>query len=463
MSRSITFIHAADLHLGAPFKGLRNLSAQWADLLVESIPVTLQRIVDLALEDQVDFVVFAGDTFDASEPSYADFALFVQGMRQLEEAGIKVYVCAGNHDPLDRARSHYGLLPSNVTVFPSEHPDVAVYERDGQPLALVAGRSYGIGASHDAFAAGMSRDELIAQCGAPSDVPFAVGVLHTGLDVDLTRTPVSRQELLSMGLDYWACGHIHLPRLYPETNARIAFSGSPQGRASSETGDHGVLEVTLVEGAPNETRFVPVAQVAWEKLEVDVSECATVQMIEEEVRTQQFAQSAHLHAPYMVCSVALVGRSPLHDRLDAVLLESLRVALNSSHARFFIDSIEDRTRPLARTAPVEGLFSAEYKQVVGLRRGSPELLDQARRDVAQEFSRRGMRPPTALDGSFSQAASSASSLTLLGLLDEAEELVADLLAGEELAALVEEANWSVAAAAPNITVSSDSHEEASDV
>ena len=73
---TITFIHAADLHLGAPFKGLRASSPLWADVLLKAIPDAYRRIVDTAIEKQVDFVVVAGDIFDDSRPSYADFSLF---------------------------------------------------------------------------------------------------------------------------------------------------------------------------------------------------------------------------------------------------------------------------------------------------------------------------------------------------------------------------------------------------
>ena len=89
---TITFIHAADLHLGAPFKGLRASSPLWADVLLKAIPDAYRRIVDTAIEKQVDFVVVAGDIFDDSRPSYADFSLFVSGLERLNDAGIPVYL-----------------------------------------------------------------------------------------------------------------------------------------------------------------------------------------------------------------------------------------------------------------------------------------------------------------------------------------------------------------------------------
>ena len=71
MAAQLRFIHAADLHIGAPFRGLRELSPAWAERLVEAIPQAYDRLVDAALEHQVDFVVFAGDIFDPTSPCTA--------------------------------------------------------------------------------------------------------------------------------------------------------------------------------------------------------------------------------------------------------------------------------------------------------------------------------------------------------------------------------------------------------
>lgn len=42
----------------------------------------------------------------------------------------------------------------------------------------------------------------------PYEPDFTIGVIHTGLNIDPTRSPVEPRELMRRGLDYWACGHI---------------------------------------------------------------------------------------------------------------------------------------------------------------------------------------------------------------------------------------------------------------
>ena len=139
---TITFIHAADLHLGAPFKGLRASSPLWADVLLKAIPDAYRRIVDTAIEKQVDFVVVAGDIFDDSRPSYADFSLFVSGLERLNDAGIPVYFVTGNHDPFTSWDNSFSALPENAHLLGAGKPSFALYEREGEPLALIGGRGY---------------------------------------------------------------------------------------------------------------------------------------------------------------------------------------------------------------------------------------------------------------------------------------------------------------------------------
>lgn len=65
------FIHLADAHLDSPFRGLSFLPKREYDEIRQSAAQSLTRIVDLALKEQVDLVLIAGDTFDSNKPSPA--------------------------------------------------------------------------------------------------------------------------------------------------------------------------------------------------------------------------------------------------------------------------------------------------------------------------------------------------------------------------------------------------------
>ena len=68
LGERLTLIHAGDIHLGAPFRGLRALSPAWADRLVHAIPDVYDRVIQACVENQVDFLLLCGDVFDTDKP-----------------------------------------------------------------------------------------------------------------------------------------------------------------------------------------------------------------------------------------------------------------------------------------------------------------------------------------------------------------------------------------------------------
>ena len=410
--RSVTFIHAADLHLGAPFKGLRAVSAQWADTMLAAIPAAYNRIIDIAIDHQVDFVLIAGDTFDDTRPSYSDFSLFVSGMERLNEAGIPVYFINGNHDPYTSWNNDFAVLPANTHLLGVDGPEFACFERDGQPLALIGGRSY----FNQAWPAGVDVSEGISRETAMSHLgkqaPFMIGLLHTGLDIDPTRSPARTADLLARDVDYWACGHIHQGRLLPsQADPKIAFAGSPQGRGTWETGRHGVLEVTLAEGAPNKAQFIPTAQVEWQRLWLDVSQCGTVAEVQREIVASQFSANAASSCQRMVFRIILEGRSSLHSALTPQVLGDLRIAINDSYPFFFIDAITNETAALIDKDALrkEGLFPAVFLDAISsFAQNKPHSVSV----VESEYTARNLPLPKGLESGMDAACEQAETLVL---------------------------------------------------
>lgn len=461
MARSIRFIHTADLHLGAPFSGLRTQSPRWANTLLTAIPTAFQRMIDVAITEAVDFVIIAGDIFDSARPSYADFALFMNGLQQLAAADIPVYCCTGNHDPLSSWSAEYGTLPSNTHLFSVETPSFFTFikgddgcdrrddagdgVRGAHNAASVPGTHNAASApsvpgAHNAasasdpirvvlggrgyYARSFPQDRDVSEgitwancCEAlpgPYEPDFTIGVIHTGLNIDPTRSPVEPRELMRRGLDYWACGHIHQKVLIPPDAPVIAFSGCPQGRAIQETGDHGILLVTLSDDEPNRVEFIPTAPVVWQRFEVDVSSCETITQIQEKIQATQFALNARSHAQHMICRVRLTGTTALHAQLTDQVREDMRHALNDSYDFFFIDAITGATRPPVdrATLEAEGLFPAVFMHTLD---GKAASRAATVAELEQEFYQRGLTMPRGLADS------------LEGAMDEAETIVLDLL------------------------------------
>lgn len=364
MSEQVTFIHAADLHLGAPFKGLRGLPDRWSQRMVDAIPQAYERLVQAALDRDVDFVVIAGDLFDLAIPSYGDYALFLNGMRRLDDAGIPVYFCTGNHDPYSSWQQEYGALPDNMHLFPAgEEAGFFVHERDGKPLALLAGRGYyhRIWPHDRDIADGLTRQAAEEALGVKA--PFAVGVLHTGLDIDPVKAPTSPAKLRASGMDYWALGHIHSRYVDDPEDPRISFSGCIQGRASKNVGARGVNLITMRTDGPNQLEFIPTASIVWERFELDISACATLMEVSQAVLDELYRLNGEAHCDAMVERITLTGVTRLHALLRRPgVLEDVRNQVNAAYDSFYCDALVDETRlPYDRDELLrEDLFAAVF-------------------------------------------------------------------------------------------------------
>ncbi len=382
MPKQLTFIHAADLHLGAPFRGLRAVSDDWANRLFSAISEAYDRVIDAAITRKVDFVVIAGDVFDLTRASYGEYLHFFEGLNRLDSAGIPSFLITGNHDPYTSWTKSFFSLPPSAIMLPADRPGFELVQRDGEPLCIIGGRGYYNQTWPDDkdIAEGITRtaaeQELCVRYPRVAEAPFAVGLLHTGLNLDHTKAPVDPHELLCAGMDYWALGHIHMKYVYPSLeNPRMAFSGCIQGRDIKETGERGVFQVTLTEGAPNELEFIPTASVVWQRLKVDVSDCDTLPAITDKIMRELFRENGQAHCEQMVTRITLEGTTELHAILARPdVLEDMRKSLNDSYSEFFCDALLDATvAPRDKEAlEREGLFPAVFLQISQAQQENPE-------------------------------------------------------------------------------------------
>jgi DNA repair exonuclease len=109
------FLHAADLHLDTPFIGISSFSKELQKELQESTYSAAKKLFATALEQQVDFVILAGDIFDDTDSSLKAQMFLRDEFEKLRQAEIKVYLIYGNHDYY---RNNFAVVkfPDNVTV-----------------------------------------------------------------------------------------------------------------------------------------------------------------------------------------------------------------------------------------------------------------------------------------------------------------------------------------------------------
>jgi exonuclease SbcD len=90
-------IHFADLHLGVESYGKTDptsgLSSRMLDILA-----AFDKLVDYAIEEKVDLVLFCGDAYKSREPSQTQQREFAKRIKRLSHSGIPVFLLVGNHD-----------------------------------------------------------------------------------------------------------------------------------------------------------------------------------------------------------------------------------------------------------------------------------------------------------------------------------------------------------------------------
>ena len=97
------FAHLADLHVGA-----------WRERALAEVGLAAVRAAfERCIEERVDFIVIAGDLFDATLPDMAHVRETAEVLRRVREAGIPVYATYGSHDYSPSATSVIDVLEAS--------------------------------------------------------------------------------------------------------------------------------------------------------------------------------------------------------------------------------------------------------------------------------------------------------------------------------------------------------------
>lgn len=300
------FLHTADIHLDSPLKGLE----AHEDAPVEEIRGATRRafdnLIDLAIEEEVDFVLIAGDLYDGDWKDYNTGLFFAGRMGRLAGAGIRVFIVSGNHDAASRITRNMPL-PDNVSFFSSGK--VQSLKLD-DPGVIIHGRSY---------PSRSVTDNLAARFPQYDPAYFNIGLLHTSLtgrEGHESYAPCTLDELRSKGYDYWGLGHVHNREIASE-DPWIIFPGNIQGRHIMETGAKGATLVTVEEGRITGIEERELDVLRWSVCRVDLSGCENREEVHDQVRSALEKEVSTADGRTLALRLRLEGQSPLHADLHA--------------------------------------------------------------------------------------------------------------------------------------------------
>lgn len=305
---SFRFLHAADLHLDTPFEGIGALQPALADRLKDASLQALDRLVEIALREDVAFVLLAGDLYDGQQRGVRAQVHFRQAVGRLSQAGIASFIVHGNHDPVEEGWFAIREWPPLVTVFGPGSVAAVPVVRDGLTLATIQGVSYAHRETQDNLARRFRRKNASG---------FEIGLLHTSLDSSSSGTvyaPCTVEDLVESGLDYWALGHVHRRQIVRETFPAIVFPGNTQGRSfkPAERGAKGVMLVDVVDGKAGPPRFVAADGWRFEELEVDIGPLPDLHALHRTLVAAAGDLAMKASGRGLVLRARLSGRGPLH-------------------------------------------------------------------------------------------------------------------------------------------------------
>ncbi|HET9931307.1 MAG TPA: DNA repair exonuclease, partial [Polyangiaceae bacterium] len=248
------FVHAADLHIDSPLRGLERYQGAPVEIIRGATRRAVEHLVDLCLEEGVKLLVLCGDLYDGDWKDYSTGLFFCQQMARLREADVVVAWIRGNHDAASRLTQH--LRPTdNVHELSHARPITLEREIDGVSVAL-----HGQG-----FSKAKVTEDLTDRYPAPVSGAFNLGLLHTALDGREGHdayAPCRVESLINKGYDYWALGHVH-QREQVNREPWIIFPGNLQGRHARETGKKGATLVTVSGGRVTEVEARALDEVRW--------------------------------------------------------------------------------------------------------------------------------------------------------------------------------------------------------
>lgn len=258
----IRFIHAADIHLDSPLKGLAKRHNLPADKILSATREALKNLVTLAIDQKVDFVLLAGDVYDGDPEDLTANFHFNQQMGRLYQKNIRVVMITGNHDAKSKI-SRPLTPPKNLTILSTDNPESFEITRDGEVIAIIHGQG---------FRNQAETRNLAGNYPPPIAGKLNIGILHTSLDGrdgHDNYAPTTTNELINKGYSYWALGHVHT-REEVHQKPYIIFPGNVQGRHIRETGAKGCYLVTFKDNHEAQLDFKPLDVFRWEAITINL-------------------------------------------------------------------------------------------------------------------------------------------------------------------------------------------------
>ena len=351
-----------------------------------------EKIIQLCLDERVDALLVAGDVYDETDRSLRAQLKFVGGLERLDEAGIRSFICHGNHDPLDGWQARLDL-PRGCVRFGSDLTSAPVFPDEPERATV-----YGVSYPHRDVRENLS--QLFPKVRSGSG--FEIGLLHANVGGNPSHesyAPCSIADLESSSIDYWALGHVHTQQVLREQGPTIAYPGNPQGRHPNEQEARGVYLVEVGDTGIAHPEFRAVDVLRWKSLQLDIASLNSTQQLLDAINNLADSALEAAETRSVMFRLTLTGRGPLHGELRRVgTVDDLREQLNERYTNsepwLWCERIQ-----LSTASPVEREEVMRRQDFVGdlarLReemQNSPDALAEIQESLQALYTRSSARP-----------------------------------------------------------------------
>ena len=217
------FLHTADIHLGAKFRGVTNPT-----FLRKRIKDTFTKLIDLAIDKKVDFIFISGDLFDSSSPS-SDLLKFVSD--QFKRFKSHICIIPGTHekDLYDKIELFRNI--GNLTIFRDTKWDYKDFKEFDTTI-------YGISPQTKTPLNDIKRI---------TNSKYHIALLHAGYGITdkiNDEIIVTEEEIKKSGMNYIALGHWHNAACYSKNGVLVFYPGTLEPIAIDQTKSGNVIIVT---------------------------------------------------------------------------------------------------------------------------------------------------------------------------------------------------------------------------
>jgi DNA repair protein SbcD/Mre11 len=278
---SVRILTTADLHIGRVSSNSELIDDRG------TTRETWHRLVDWAIENEVDAVAVAGDIVEHDNRYFEAVSALESGLSKLDEAEIKVFVVAGNHD--------YDVIPSILRDHRFEHVHL-LGEGGSWEFKTVNLNGSDIQFTGWSFPGMHHRTDPLQDfpSGEVDSSAATIGLIHGDYNAGESQyAPLQFSSLTEHGVNAWVMGHIHKPGVFNTSDPLIYYPGSPHALSPKEKETHGPVLLTVQDNRITGHEQITFSPVRYEELQIDISDIVSQDEIRAEIihSCETFAES----------------------------------------------------------------------------------------------------------------------------------------------------------------------------